>query len=108
MIGHANAADQKRASAGGSAASTTRFTRRVGTPPPSQPAPGPATVVSPDSMQLGAVGLTLSVLGDTEQSDKIVLVLVVLLDPGSGHDRELGGAVGLLDVDEPGRARGAR
>lgn len=54
-------------------------------------------------MQLGAAfGLSLLVLGDTTQGHELVVMLVVLLDPGPGRGRESGGVVGLFDVDEPG------
>ena len=56
-----------------------------------------------DGTRLGSsFPLALFDLDGTEGIHEIVVMLVALVDPGSRHGRELDGAIGLLDVDEPG------
>jgi hypothetical protein len=63
----------------------------------------PAKEAVVDGAQLyPAVALALFELGGTQGGDEIVVMLVAVFDPRSRRRRELGRAIDLLDVDEPG------
>jgi hypothetical protein len=46
--------------------------------------------------------LALLVVRETDEIDEMVVVVFVTFDPGARDGRELGGAIDLIDVDEPG------